>query len=280
MSNSIADIAEKIKNNDKNPTKGISVTIFTVAIHKLHRPRKIYVFTDEDTNRRFVLVPRDGEYSIPEVVEYDTKLQDEMEIAIGMDNNNGKFSNIIDVTFRTYNRIAGGPLFDLIKEKVDFDSKNSKTELIDFLADTEPDEFIKCMIISALTDNKINNSWAQFHFKDNSLIDWYTGPADEIYKAVIEKWLDIFGEIKDDNDVFLKDAIADIIKVDPTDIEFLKEKAKKYTFIGIDKIYQMYVSLNESTVQNMINVVGYIKMMYTSYSNLVKAAIKEEKSSK
>ena len=266
-------IAEKVKNG-KNPTKGISIIIHTIAIHRLHRPRKIYVFTDEDTNRRFVLVPRDGS-DIPEVVEYDTSLQAKMEIAIGMDNNNGRFANIIDMTFRTYNRIAGGQLFDLIKEKVDFDSRNSKAELIDFLADTDPDEFIKCMIISALTDNKINNSWAQFHFKDNSLIDWYIGPADEIYKEVIEKWLDVFSD-----NVLLKDSVIDLIKVDQSDIEFLKEKVKTgaSTFVGIDKIYNMYATLNEESIQNMVEIVGYVKNIYTSYSNLIEATIKEEKS--
>ena len=232
------------------------------------------MFTDEDTNRRFVLVPRDGS-DIPEVVEYDTSLQAEMEIAIGMDNNNGKFANIIDMTFRTYNRIAGGPLFDLIKEKVEFDSKSSKAELIDFLTDTDPDEFIKCMIISELTDNKINNSWAQFHFKDNSLINWYTGPADEIYKSVLEKWLDVFSD-----NTLLKDSVIDIIKVDSNDIEFLKEKVKTgtSTFVGIDKIYNMYATLNEESIQNMVEVVGYIKSIYTSYSNLLKITLKEEKS--
>lgn len=270
----IPEIAEKVK-NDTRPTKGISVSIYTVAIHRLHRPRKIYVFTDEDTIRRFVLVPKDGS-DIPEVVEYDTSLQDKMEIAVGMDNNTGRFSTIIDMTFRTYNRIAGGQLFDLIKEKVDSDSDNSKAELIDFLTDTEPDEFIKCMIISALTDNKINNSWAQFHFKDNSLINWYTGPADEIYNAVIEKWLNIFTD-----NTLLKDSVFNIIKADPSDIEFLKEKAKTgaSTFVGIDKIYNMYATLNEETIKNMIDVVSYIKNIYTSYSNLIKATIKEEKSS-
>lgn len=270
----IPEIAEKVKNG-MNPTKGISVTIFTVQIHRLHRPRKIYVFTDEDTNRRFVLVPRDGS-DIPEVVEYDTSLQAEMEIAIGFDNNNGRFANIIDTTFKTYNRIAGGQLFDLIKEKVDFDSKNSKEELIDFLVDTDPDEFIKCMIISELTDNKINNSWAQFHFKDNSLINWYTGPADEIYKSVLEKWLNVFSD-----NTLLKDSVIDIIKVDPNDIEFLKEKVKTgtSTFVGIDKIYNMYATLNEESIQNMVEIVGYVKNIYTSYSNLLKVTIKEEKSS-
>ena len=268
------EIAEKVR-NDTKPTKGISVSISTVAIHRLHRPRKIYVFNDEDTNRRFVLVPRDGS-DIPEVVEYDTSLQDKMEIAVGMDNNTGRFSNIIDMTFRTYNRIAGGQLFNLIKEKEDLDSDNSKIELIDFLTDTEPDEFIKCMIISALTDNKINNSWAQFHFKDNPLINWYTGPADEIYNAVIEKWLNVFTD-----NTLLKDAVSNIIKADPSDIEFLKEKVKTgtSTFVGIDKIYNMYATLNEETVQNMVDVVRYIKNIYTSYSNLIKATTKEEKSS-